>query len=74
MIESKNAAGNPVTEQAAILYGMFLSGVIDFTILAIVIFIALKVASSFMNSAAKDIEPSDEVKLLTEICDSLANQ
>jgi len=47
--------------------------VIDFAILAFVIFIALKVASSFMKTA-EDAEPSDEVKLLTEIRDSLSNR
>lgn len=72
-IETTNAAGEVVMEQAALKYGTFLQGVIDFAILALVIFIAIKVASSFMK-AADDAEPSDEVKLLTEIRDSLANR
>jgi len=72
-IEVKNAAGEMVMEQAALKYGTFIAGVIDFAILAFVIFIALKVASSFMKTA-EDPEPSDEVKLLTEIRDSLANR
>ena len=73
-IEVKNAAGEMVMEQAAIKYGTFIQGAIDFAILAIVIFIALKVASRFMKAAEEDTEPSDEVKLLTEIRDSLANR
>ena len=73
-IEVKNAAGEMVMEQAAIKYGTFIQGAIDFAILAFVIFIALKVASRFMKAAEEDTEPSDEVKLLTEIRDSLANR
>ena len=72
-IEVENAAGEMVMEQAALKYGTFIAGVIDFAILAFVIFIALKVASSFMKTA-EDPEPSAEVKLLTEIRDSLANR
>ena len=72
-IEVENAAGEMVMEQAALKYGTFIAGVIDFAILAFVIFIALKVSSSFMKTA-EDPEPSDEVKLLTEIRDSLANR
>ncbi len=74
MIETKNAAGEVVTEQAAIKYGSFVQGVLDFAILAFVIFVALKVASRFMKAAAEDTPPSDEVKLLTEIRDSLAKR
>jgi len=69
-----NAAGQPVTEQAAIFYGNFIQNTIDFLILAFVIFIALKIAASMMKSAEEETEPSDEVKLLTEIRDSLANR
>ena len=67
----KNSLGEPVTEQAAIHYGTFLQNCIDFAILAFVIFIALKVASRMMKTAAEDAPPSDEVVLLTEIRDSL---
>lgn len=69
-----NDAGQPVTEQAALHYGTFIQGVLDFAILAFVIFIALKIASRWMQKAAEDTPPSDEVKLLTEIRDSLANR
>jgi large conductance mechanosensitive channel len=67
-----NAAGEPVMEQAAIHYGTFLQNTIDFVILALVIFIALKVASRWMAKAEEDTPPSDEVKLLTEIRDALS--
>jgi len=50
MIEVTGADGVVKMEQAAIKYGTFLQGVIDFAILAFVIFIALKVASSFMKT------------------------
>ena len=67
----KNAAGDVVMDKSAIMYGTFLQNVIDFLILALVIFIALKVASKMMKTAADDAPPSDEVVLLTEIRDSL---
>ena len=70
----KNAAGEVVTEQAAINYGTFLQNTIDFVILAFVIFIALKIASKMMKTAADDAPPSDEVVLLTEIRDALAKR
>ena len=69
--EIKNALGEVAMEQPGILYGTFIQNVIDFLILAFVIFIALKVASKMMKTAADDAPPSDEVVLLTEIRDSL---
>lgn len=69
---TKEVDGKQVTEQAAIFVGSFVQEVINFTILAFVIFIALKIASTWMKKAEEDAEPSDEVKLLTEIRNSLA--
>lgn len=69
-IDVKNAAGEMVKETAFINYGTFLQNTLDFIILAFVIFLAIKVASRWMEKA-DDPEPSDEVKLLTEIRDSL---
>lgn len=69
---TKEVDGEKVTEQAHIFVGSFVQEVINFTILAFVIFIALKIASSWMKKAEEDAEPSDEVKLLTEIRNSLA--
>jgi large conductance mechanosensitive channel len=66
-----NSKGEGVTEQAAIHYGAFIQNVIDFTILAFVIFVALKIAAKWMKKAEEDTPPSDEVVLLTEIRDSL---
>lgn len=67
----RDAQGNEVMEQAAINYGTFVQNCMDFVILALVIFIALKIASKWMKTAADDAPPSDEVVLLTEIRDSL---
>lgn len=69
---TKEVDGAKVTEQAQIYIGSFVQEVINFTILAFVIFVALKIAASWMKSAEEDAEPSDEIKLLTEIRDSLA--
>ena len=67
----KEVDGKMMMEQAAIGIGSFVQEVINFAILAFVIFIALKVASRMMKTAADDAPPSDEVVLLTEIRDSL---
>ena len=60
--------------QAEIGIGSFIQEVINFAILAFVIFIALKVASKWMKTAADDAPPSDDVVLLTEIRDLLAKR
>ncbi|QEG24991.1 large conductance mechanosensitive channel protein MscL [Mariniblastus fucicola] len=60
--------------QAEIGVGSFIQEVINFSILAFVIFIALKVASRWMKKAEEETPPSDEVVLLTEIRDSLAKR
>ena len=66
-----NSKGEVVMDTSDIMYGTFIQNCIDFLILALVIFIALKVASKMMKTAADDAPPSDEVVLLTEIRDSL---
>ena len=68
----KEVDGKTVEVQAAIEIGSFVQELINFTILAFVIFVALKVASHWMKKAEADKGPSEEVKLLTEIRDSLA--
>ena len=70
----KNAAGEVVTEQAAINYGVFLQNTIDFVILAFVIFVALKVAANWMKKAEEDAPPPADIALLTEIRDALAKK
>ena len=66
-----NAAGVAVTEPTQIYIGTFVQNVLDFAILALVIFIGLKIAAKWMKAAEEDAPPSDEVVLLTEIRDSL---
>lgn len=71
---SVDAAG---TEVAAVLvkYGAFIQTVVDFMIIAFAIFVAVKVINSLKRkeeaAPAPPAEPSDEVKLLTEIRDAL---
>jgi len=66
-------------------YGDFATQVINFLILALVLFLIIKGMNKLMDAAAKKLkkeaeeapaappEPSDEVKLLTEIKDILAD-
>jgi large conductance mechanosensitive channel len=60
-------AGAPI-----IAYGMFINNIIDFIIVAFVIFLVIKQINKMKKKEeAKPSEPSAEVKLLTEIRDSL---
>jgi len=69
-----DAAG---AEVAAVLikYGAFIQTIVDFTIIAFAIFVAVKVINSLKRkeeaAPAAPAGPSDEVKLLTEIRDAL---
>lgn len=62
---------------ATITYGVFIQSVIDFTIVAFVIFMVIKALNKATAVAktpeapAAPAEPSEEVKLLREIRDSL---
>lgn len=63
-------------EEVAVNYGLFIQNVVDFFIIALCIFIALRYTVKFMKKEAKEEaatppEPSPEVKLLTEIRDEL---
>ena len=58
-------------EGEGIMYGSFLQNVIDFAIMAFVIFVALKVAAKWMKKAEADAPPPADIVLLTEIRDSL---
>lgn len=51
-------------------YGAFLTALIDFLIVAFVMFLVVKAYNRFRQEAPS--EPSEEVKLLTQIRDSLA--
>lgn len=63
---------------AEVTYGVFIQAIIDFTIVALVIFIVIKGINSLQKKEAakpaeeKVAEPSEEVQLLREIRDSLS--
>lgn len=63
-----------------ITYGMFIQAIIDFLIVALVIFVVIKAINKFERKEAekpeaeKVVEPSEEVKLLREIRDSLQSK
>ena len=70
--ETTNEAGEAVA--AEVLVGGFVQNVLDFTILAFVIFVALKVAAKFMKKAEEEAPPADDIVLLTEIRDALVKK
>jgi large conductance mechanosensitive channel len=63
--------------EAVFGYGAFVQAIIDFTIVALVIFFVIKLLNRAMRKEAKKppaekvVEPSEEVKLLREIRDGL---
>lgn len=61
--------------ETSLKYGAFIQSVVDFIIIAFVIFLAIKGMNSLKKkeeeAPAKPAEPSEEVKLLREIRDSL---
>ena len=65
-------------EEVAIRYGAFLQAVIDFLIIAIVIFIFVKIITSFKKKPVpvpvEVIMPTKEEMLLTDIRDLLKNR
>ena len=70
------ADGTVAVAEVAITYGTFLNNVIDFLVIALVIFAMIKVISSLRRKEekveeAKPEEPSEEILLLREIRDSL---
>lgn len=76
--EVRDAAGEVVREAVMFNYGMFIQNIVDFFIIAICIFVALRYTMKFMHKEAKEEaaapappEPSPEEKLLTEIRDLL---
>ena len=65
-------------EEAAIKYGSFIQAIVNFLLIAIVIFLMVKGMNKLRRkkeepapAPAPDPEPSEEVKLLTEIRDAL---
>ena len=71
---SVDAAGTAIPA-VVIGYGAFIQTIVDFTIIAFAIFVAVKVINSLKRkqeeAPAVPAEPSEEVKLLTEIRDAL---
>lgn len=70
-------AGNEVTPEVALCYGNFIQSTIDFLIIAFCIFVFIRLIGKLSRKkkeeeeAAPAPEPSDEVKLLSEIRDLL---
>ncbi len=74
-------AGEVVTPEVAVNFGVFLDTVLDFIIIAFSVFCMIKAINSFHRKKeepepepAPQPEPSDEAKLLAEIRDLLKNQ
>ncbi|MFO1256865.1 MAG: large-conductance mechanosensitive channel protein MscL [Gammaproteobacteria bacterium] len=64
-----------VVGQATVKWGFFLQSIIDFTIIALAIFVMIKMMTRFQKKQAAEAPPkSDEVALLTEIRDLLKNR
>lgn len=66
----KEAAGGDAATEVAIRWGNFIQIVIVFVVVALVVFLIGK--ALIKEEPAAPAEPSDEVKLLTQIRDSLA--
>lgn len=75
-ITLKEAVGE--VEAVTINYGLFIQAVVDFLIVAFVIFMAIKAMNALQKKEEAAPEeppkPSAEVQLLTEIRDSLRNR
>lgn len=72
------ADGKAAIEEVAINYGLFIQNIVDFFIIALSIFVALRVVMKFMKKE-KQVEaappaPSPEETLLTEIRDILKKE
>jgi len=78
--------GQAIVKGVSFNYGAFLSAIVNFLIIALVLFILLKAINTATEKAKKlakkkeeeeaaaPAEPSEEVKLLTEIRDALKNK
>ena len=66
-----NAAGEEIVAATTLNYGLFIQNVVDFLIIALVIFMMIRAINNLRRKhkepEAPAPEPSDEVKLLTEI-------
>ncbi|MDQ3617130.1 MAG: large-conductance mechanosensitive channel protein MscL [Pseudomonadota bacterium] len=67
-----NANGREIVAEVALKYGMFLQAVIDFVLVAFVIFLFIKAYNRMRKPAVDDAgAPSEDILLLREIRDSL---
>lgn len=78
VIKEAVTEGEKTTAEVAINYGAFIQTVIDFTIIALVIFLAIKAINKLKRKKdeapvveEKPAEPTEDIKLLTEIRDLL---
>jgi len=73
-----DAAGEVIREAVTFNYGMFIQNIVDFVIIALSIFVALRVMMKFKKkeeeAPATPPAPSAEEKLLTEIRDLLKEE
>lgn len=73
--QEATAEGQAAIEEVAVNYGMFIQNIVDFLIIALSIFVALKVIMKFKRkeaeAAAVPPAPTKEEILLTEIRDLL---
>lgn len=76
--QEATAEGQAAVEEVAINYGMFIQNIVDFLIIALSIFVALRVIMKFKKKEeekpAAPPEPSKEEVLLTQIRDLLAKK
>ena len=66
-----DAAGKVVTPGSAIAYGMFIQAIVDFLIIAFVIFLVIKAYNRMRKPADATPAVPEDVLLLREIRDSL---
>lgn len=57
-----------------VAYGKFLTTLVNFAIIAFALFLVVKGANALMKKQEAEKEPTDEVKLLTEIRDALKSR
>lgn len=71
-----NISGETITvNQAVVKWGAFLQTIIDFTIIAFVIFVMIKLINTLQQKEKETPPPpSEEIQLLTEIRDLLKKQ
>lgn len=72
-----DADGKETVPALLLSYGSFIQSILDFTIIAFVIFIAVKVINELRRKQETPVEapgPSEEIQLLSQIRDALTQQ